>query len=339
MEEVSRERSDDEDRARVASAEWNEALTWTSRICSGHETVHWLSHPPKGKVPQAGEDQGARRRSRTAPTRALDSPLLVGAISIFDLHRARPVRIPVFPGLEIPILGRLRHEEAGLCGEDHDDEADGGPDEGRELGAEHVRNDDVRDRHRECREERANFQTRSPSANERLLSPKKRVMNATTMSGTSVPAAACKDRHLRSDHREKRLTNRPGPCAGSERFDVLGAGETGVDADEDRSADGAERDGRALNQHARHHRRERRENPSPTSNGTATAAGVPNPAEPSMNAPKSHAITMTCTRRSGVMLVKPFRIVLRAPLSLRVFKQQDGAKNDVQQCPRDDEAR
>lgn len=34
-------------------------------------------------------------------------------------------------------------------------------------------------------------------------------------------------------------------------------------------------------------------NPSPASNGTHTAAGVPKPAEPSMNDPKSHAMMIT----------------------------------------------
>ena len=67
-------------------------------------------------------------------------------------------------------------------------------------------------------------------------------------------------------------------------------------------------------------------NPSPTSSGTATAAGVPNPAEPSMNEPNSQATMITCTRRSGVMFVKPCRIVLSAPLSCRVFSKRMAPK-------------
>ena len=41
--------------------------------------------------------------------------------------------------------------------------------------------------------------------------------------------------------------------------------------------------------------------PMATMSGAATAAGVPNPAAPSMNEPKSHAMMTTCTRRSWLM--------------------------------------
>ena len=67
-------------------------------------------------------------------------------------------------------------------------------------------------------------------------------------------------------------------------------------------------------------------NPRPTSNGTATAAGVPNPADPSMNEPKSQAMMITCTRRSGVMLVNPRRIARRAPLWWSVFRSRIAPK-------------
>ena len=60
-------------------------------------------------------------------------------------------------------------------------------------------------------------------------------------------------------------------------------------------------------------------NPRPTSSGTATAAGVPNPAAPSMNEPNNQAMMITCTRRSGEMLVKPARMVRSPPLSCNVF--------------------
>lgn len=60
--------------------------------------------------------------------------------------------------------------------------------------------------------------------------------------------------------------------------------------------------------------------PSPASNGTATAAGVPKPAEPSIKVPNSHAMIMTCTRRSAEMPVKPSRIVCSPPLSCSVLR-------------------
>ena len=67
-------------------------------------------------------------------------------------------------------------------------------------------------------------------------------------------------------------------------------------------------------------------NPRPTSSGTATAAGVPKPADASMNAPNSQAMMMTCTRRSGEMSVNPCRMVLMAPLSCRVFSSRMAPK-------------
>ena len=66
--------------------------------------------------------------------------------------------------------------------------------------------------------------------------------------------------------------------------------------------------------------------PNPTSSGTATAAGVPKPAAPSMKEPNSQAMTITCTRRSGEMPVKPARIAARPPLSRRVFSSRMAPK-------------
>ena len=67
-------------------------------------------------------------------------------------------------------------------------------------------------------------------------------------------------------------------------------------------------------------------NPRPTSKGTATAAGVPNPADPSINEPNNHAIMIACILRSGEMEVKPSRIDRIAPLSCRVFKRRMAPK-------------
>ncbi len=66
--------------------------------------------------------------------------------------------------------------------------------------------------------------------------------------------------------------------------------------------------------------------PKPTIKGTVTAAGVPKPAAPSMNAPNNQAIKMTCTRRSGEILVKPLRITASAPLYRRVFSNSMAPK-------------
>ena len=66
--------------------------------------------------------------------------------------------------------------------------------------------------------------------------------------------------------------------------------------------------------------------PSPTMSGTVTAAGDPKPAAPSMNAPNSQAIRITCTRRSGEMFVNPFLITASAPLCLRVLSNRMAPK-------------
>ena len=45
-----------------------------------------------------------------------------------------------------------------------------------------------------------------------------------------------------------------------------------------------------------------------------------------MNEPNSQAMTMTCTRRSGVMLVNPWRMVFRAPPSCNVLSSRMAPK-------------
>ena len=58
--------------------------------------------------------------------------------------------------------------------------------------------------------------------------------------------------------------------------------------------------------------------PSESRRGAARAAGVPNPAEPSMKPPKSHAMMMACTRLSAEIFVKPRLMAPMAPLSRMV---------------------
>ena len=53
--------------------------------------------------------------------------------------------------------------------------------------------------------------------------------------------------------------------------------------------------------------------PSATSRGAATAAGVPNPAAPSMKEPNSHMTITTWTRRSSLMPLKLRRIAPTPP--------------------------
>ncbi len=70
-------------------------------------------------------------------------------------------------------------------------------------------------------------------------------------------------------------------------------------------------------------------NPSATRSGAVTAAGVPKPAAPSRNAPKSQAITMTCTRGSGEMRANPRRIAAIAPPAVRTLRSRM-APNTIQ---------
>ncbi len=58
--------------------------------------------------------------------------------------------------------------------------------------------------------------------------------------------------------------------------------------------------------------------PSASSSGATTAAGVPKPDAPSMKLPNSQPMMIACTRRSGLMLVKPARMVDMAPLLVSV---------------------
>ena len=55
--------------------------------------------------------------------------------------------------------------------------------------------------------------------------------------------------------------------------------------------------------------------PSPVSMAAATATGVPNPAAPSMNAPKANAISSACRRRSSVRLPMESLSTSNLPLS------------------------
>jgi hypothetical protein len=59
-------------------------------------------------------------------------------------------------------------------------------------------------------------------------------------------------------------------------------------------------------------------NPRDSSRGAARAAGVPNPAAPSMNPPNNQAMMMACTRRSAEMFIKPLLMASMAPLSRKV---------------------
>ena len=66
--------------------------------------------------------------------------------------------------------------------------------------------------------------------------------------------------------------------------------------------------------------------PRANKSGATTAAGVPKPAAPSMKEPKSHAMMMTCTRRSGEMAMKPERIVSIAPDRVIVARSRSAPK-------------
>ncbi|GGD96254.1 hypothetical protein GCM10011412_37940 [Maribacter cobaltidurans] len=59
-------------------------------------------------------------------------------------------------------------------------------------------------------------------------------------------------------------------------------------------------------------------NPNDSNKGAAKAAGVPNPADASINEPKSHEMIIACILRSGDIALKPLFIAANAPHSLRV---------------------
>jgi len=67
-------------------------------------------------------------------------------------------------------------------------------------------------------------------------------------------------------------------------------------------------------------------NPRESNRGAARAAGVPKPADPSMNPPNSQAMIMACTRLSVEMLVNPLLIASMAPLSLNVNSNRRAPK-------------
>ena len=60
--------------------------------------------------------------------------------------------------------------------------------------------------------------------------------------------------------------------------------------------------------------------PNANNKGAATADGVPQPVEPSIRQPNSQATMIICTRRSGEISIKPWRMALIAPLCFKVFK-------------------
>ena len=66
--------------------------------------------------------------------------------------------------------------------------------------------------------------------------------------------------------------------------------------------------------------------PSASSSGPATAAGVPKPDAPSMNAPNIQATMISWTRRSRETFMKPWRIDAAAPLSERVCSRRMAPK-------------
>ena len=169
----------------------------------------------------------------------------------------------------------------------------------------------------------ANRQTRSPSAKLRRA-PKNRVRVATTRSGTSVPAIVWSSATRNPMKARKSLHSpRPSPAAYAATASepsrpVETPTRIGVPAEPKETgvlwisipATTAASGGK----------------PRPTRSGTATAAGVPKPEEPSMNAPKSQAIRITWMRRSGVMPVKPRRITASAPLSCSVWSSSSAPK-------------
>ena len=78
--------------------------------------------------------------------------------------------------------------------------------------------------------------------------------------------------------------------------------------------------------------------PIATMSGAATAAGVPNPAAPSMKDPNSHAMMMIWTRRSSLMLRKLRRIAETPPdcsrvLSSRIAPKMMTSRSKVRNSP------
>ncbi len=73
--------------------------------------------------------------------------------------------------------------------------------------------------------------------------------------------------------------------------------------------------------------------PSASSSGATTAAGVPKPDAPSMKLPNSQPMMIAWTRRSGLMLVKPARMVDIAPLLVRVSSRSRAPKTMYSSVP------
>ena len=67
-------------------------------------------------------------------------------------------------------------------------------------------------------------------------------------------------------------------------------------------------------------------NPSATINGAMIAAAVPNPAAPSMNAPKHQVMMTICTRRSGLIAEKLSLMTCTAPDAFSVFRSRIAPK-------------
>jgi len=63
-------------------------------------------------------------------------------------------------------------------------------------------------------------------------------------------------------------------------------------------------------------------NPNPTNSGPTIAAGVPNPAAPSINEPMRKTSRITCTRRSSLIEANPALITSKAPDCFSVYNRR-----------------
>ncbi len=66
--------------------------------------------------------------------------------------------------------------------------------------------------------------------------------------------------------------------------------------------------------------------PSASSRGATTAAGVPNPATPSMNVARKKPSRITCTRRSSLIVANPALIRSTAPERISVYSNTSAPK-------------
>jgi hypothetical protein len=69
--------------------------------------------------------------------------------------------------------------------------------------------------------------------------------------------------------------------------------------------------------------------PAPIMSAAEIATGVPNPAAPSMNAPKLNAMSIACTRRSGDSAITECLIFSNSPVST-VSEYRNTAINTIQ---------